>query len=156
MARADGAEVEFSGGERSGTRWANSTITTNLIQFDQQLTLTVRHGNRSGTASTREFDDESLPAMVDEAQTTTKTARGNANLLPLVKGPQPYIAVDATLPSAVAFGPAERAEMGRKSIAVCDKEGTLGSGYIRKTYQGPHGSRIRPGAAPGHDAAPVS
>ena len=38
IAKADAVEVEFTGGERSGTRWANSTITTNLIQFDQQLT----------------------------------------------------------------------------------------------------------------------
>ena len=30
MAKADGVEVEFSGGERSATRYANSTITANL------------------------------------------------------------------------------------------------------------------------------
>jgi predicted Zn-dependent protease len=134
MVKADAAEIEFTGGERSGTRWANSTITTNLIQFDQQLTLTVRQGNKSGTASTREFDDESLQAMVDEAGTAVKSARDNPNLLPLVTGPQEYISVDATLPGAVNFGPAERAEMVRKSVAVCDKKGTLGSGYIPKTY----------------------
>jgi hypothetical protein len=29
MVKADAAEIEFNGGERSGTRWANSTITTN-------------------------------------------------------------------------------------------------------------------------------
>jgi len=135
MAKADAAEVEFTGGERSGTRWANSTITTNLIQFDQQLTLTLRIGNKSGNASTREFDDESLQIMVDEAQTAAKNSRENTTLLPLVRGPQDYIPVDAALPSAVNFGPAERAEMVRKSVAVCDKKGTLGSGYVPKTYQ---------------------
>jgi len=35
---ADAAELFFEGGERSGTRRANSTITANLIQFDQRLT----------------------------------------------------------------------------------------------------------------------
>ena len=134
MTKADAVEVEFNGGERSGTRWANSTITTNLIQFDQQLTLTVRVGNKSGSASTREFDDESLQSMVDEAHAAIKTARENPNLVPLVKGPQEYIPVDATLPATVNFGPAERAEMVRKSVAVCDKKGTLGSGYIPKSY----------------------
>ncbi|MBL0170287.1 MAG: hypothetical protein IPP90_06065 [Gemmatimonadaceae bacterium] len=34
MAKADTVEVQFTGGERSGTRWANSSITTNLLQFD--------------------------------------------------------------------------------------------------------------------------
>src|SRR5689334_5572575 len=89
MTRADGVEV--GGGERSGTRWANSTITTNLVQFDQQLSLTVRLGGKSGSASTREFDDDSLRAMIDEATGAAKGARDNPNLAPLVKGPQDYV-----------------------------------------------------------------
>ena len=40
MAKADAVEVNLTGGERSGTRWANSTITTNLVQYDRQLTAT--------------------------------------------------------------------------------------------------------------------
>src|SRR6185503_4254408 len=75
MAKADAVEVEFNGGERSGTRWANSTITVNLVQLDQQVSVTVRHGQKTGTASTREFDDESLKAMVDEANDAADRAR---------------------------------------------------------------------------------
>ena len=135
MAKADAVEVEFNGGERSGTRWANSTITVNLVQLDQQVSVTVRHGQKTGTASTREFDDESLKAMVDEANDAAQTARDNPNLPPLVKGPQDYVPVDAALPAMVNFGPGERAEMVKKSVAVCDKKGALGSGYIPKNYQ---------------------
>ena len=135
MAKADAVEVEFNGGERSGTRWANSTITVNLVQLDQQVSVTVRHGQKTGTASTREFDDESLKAMVDEANEAAQTARDNPNLPPLVKGPQDYVPVDAALPAMVNFGPGERAEMVKKSVAVCDKKGALGSGYIPKNYQ---------------------
>jgi predicted Zn-dependent protease len=134
-ARTDGAEVEFSGGERSGTRWANSTITTNLVQLDQQLSVTVRLGNKVGNASTREFDDDSLKGMVDEALDAAKAARDTPNLAPLVKGPQDYVLVDAALPAMVNFGPGERAEMVRQSVAVCDRKGALGSGYIPKNYQ---------------------
>jgi predicted Zn-dependent protease len=135
MAKGDGVEVDFNGGERAGTRWANSTITVNLVQLDQQLSVNIRLGNKVGTASTREFDDEALKAMVDEATEAAKTARDNPNLQPLVKGPQEYMAVDAALAPMVNFGPGERAEMVRKSVAVCDKKGALGSGYIPKTYQ---------------------
>jgi predicted Zn-dependent protease len=135
MAKADAVEVDFNGGERAGTRWANSTITVNLVQLDQQLSVNVRLGNKVGSASTREFDDESLKAMVDEATDAAKTARENPNLAPLVKGPQNYIQVDAALPPMVNFGPGERAEMVRKSVAICDKKGALGSGYIPKTFQ---------------------
>src|SRR6266508_4080584 len=135
MARADAVEVDFNGGERSGTRWANSNITVNLVQLDQQLSVTVRLGQKTGSASTREFDDDSLKAMVEEATEAAKAAHDNPNLQPLTKGPQEYMPVEAALSPMVNFGPGERAEMVRKSVAICDKKGALGSGYIPKTYQ---------------------
>src|SRR3954452_10146658 len=84
MTKADAVEVNFDGGEGSATRWANSSITVNLVTYDQQLTVTARHGAKEGSASTREFDDESLKAMVDEAQAGRQKARENPNMPPLV------------------------------------------------------------------------
>ncbi len=65
MAKADAVEVEFSGGERSATRFANSNITANMVQYDRNLSVTVFVGTRSATASTRDFDDASLKTAVD-------------------------------------------------------------------------------------------
>src|SRR5215813_9815217 len=135
MAKADAAEVSFDGGERSATRWANSSITVNLVQYDQQLTLTVRNGQKQGAASTREFDDESLKAMVDEAQEAAGKARDNPNLPPLVKGAQDYVRVDAVEPKTADFGPGERAAWVKQSVDICEKKGVLGAGYIPKAYQ---------------------
>jgi predicted Zn-dependent protease len=135
MANADAAEVDFSGGERSATRFANSTITSSMVQFDRQVGVTIYKGARSGTASTRQFDDASLKEMVSEAQTAADAARENPDMAPLTPGPQTYIAVDAALPSGVNFGPAERAKLARQSIDISDKLGTVGSGYIPKTHQ---------------------
>jgi predicted Zn-dependent protease len=135
MAKADAVEVSFEGGERSATRWANSSITVNLVQYDQQLTINVRHGQKQGSASSREFDDESLKAMVDEAQQAAEKARDNANLPALVKGPQEYIAVDAVQPQTADFGPGERAAWVKQSVDMCEKKGVLGAGYIPKAYQ---------------------
>src|ERR1700704_3223363 len=135
MAKADALEVSFEGGERSATRWANSSITVNLVQYDQQLTLNVRHGLKQGTASTREFDDESLKAMVDEAEEAAQKARENLNLPALVKGPQDYVPVDAVIQRTADFGPGERAAWVKQSVDICEKKGVLGSGYIPKNYQ---------------------
>src|SRR5262252_10663731 len=135
MTKAEAVDVSFDGGERSATRWANSSITVNLVQYDQQLTLTVRNGQKQGAASTREFDDESLKAMVDEAQETAGKARDNPNLPPLVKGPQEYLKVDAVEQKTADFGPGERAAWVKQSVDICEKKGVLGSGYIPKTYQ---------------------
>jgi predicted Zn-dependent protease len=134
-AKSDGTELRFDGGEQSGTRWANSTITTNLVQFDQQLSITVRQGQRSGNATTREFDDESLKSAIDEAFDAAKKSRENPNLPPLVKGPQDYVPVNAALPKTMDFGPGERAAWVKQSVDICEKKGVLGAGYIPKVYQ---------------------
>jgi predicted Zn-dependent protease len=134
MATADAVEVSLSGGERSGTRWANSSITTNLVQYDRQVSVTVRLGQKSGTAETRDFSDAGLKAMVDEALSEARQARDNPGL-PELLGPQEYIPVDAALPDLVNFGPGERARFVRDSIDLAERKGVLGSGYIPKIDQ---------------------
>jgi predicted Zn-dependent protease len=134
MATADAVEVNLTGGERSGTRWANSSITTNLVQYDRQVTVTVRLGQKSGTAETRDFSDDGLKTMVDEALSEARQARDNPNL-PELLGPQEYIPVDAALPDLVNFGPGERARMVRDSIDLAESKGVLGAGYIPKIDQ---------------------
>jgi predicted Zn-dependent protease len=135
MAKADAVEVTFDGGERSATRWANSTITVNLVQYDQQITVNVRHGQKQGSGTTREFDDDGLRMAIDEANEAAQKARDNPNLPPLVKGPQDYVAVDAVVPRTAEFGPGERAAWVKQSVDICEKKGVLGSGYIPKAYQ---------------------
>jgi predicted Zn-dependent protease len=135
MAKADAVEVEFNGGERSATRFANSNITANIVQFDRNLNVTVHYGARSASASTREFDDEALRTAVEDAQKRAQAARESPDAMPLIEGPQDYLPVDATLPSGVNFGPAERAQMVKQSLDICQKKGVIGSGYIPKVHQ---------------------
>ncbi len=134
MVKADAVEVEFTGGERSATRFANSNITANIVQFDRNLTITVYFGTRSATASTREFDDASLKTAIADAQQRAQAARENPEAMPLIEGPQDSLPVDAPLPSGVNFGPAERAQMVKQSLDVCQKKGVIGSGYIPKVH----------------------
>ena len=49
MCKADAVEVRFSGGERSATRFANSSITANLIEHDQEISITVHGFERHGS-----------------------------------------------------------------------------------------------------------
>jgi predicted Zn-dependent protease len=134
MAKADAVEVEFNGGERSATRFANSNITANMVQFERTLSVTTYVGNKSGTATASDFDDAALKQAVEESQKRALAARENAETLPLIPGPQEYINVDAVLPSGVNYGPAERAKAVRQSLDVCQKKGVVGSGYIPKVY----------------------
>jgi predicted Zn-dependent protease len=131
MTKADAAEVNLTGGERSGTRWANSSITTNLVQYDRQLTVTVRVGQKSASANTRDFSDAGIQKMIDEALADAGKANDNPNL-PALLGPQEYIPVEGALPSVIAYGPAERARMVKDSIDLAEKMGVLGAGFIPK------------------------
>src|SRR3954470_25050294 len=127
----DSIEVNLTGGERSGTRWANSSITTNLVQYDRQITATVRIGQKQGSANTRDFTDAGLQKMVDEAVAEAQKATDNPNL-PALTGPQEYIPVDGALPSVINYGHAERARMVRDSIDIAEKAGLRGAGFIPK------------------------
>lgn len=134
MATADAVEVNFNSSERSGTRFANSSISANLVQFDQQLTVTTYFGTKSASQSTRDFSDASLKALVAETETAAKAGPDRPSA-PNLLGAQDYIPVDAALANAKAFGPAERAQMVRTSIDISKKLGTVGSGYIPKMHQ---------------------
>ena len=92
MAKADAVEVRFSGGERSATRYANSTITANLVEHDQEVQITVCYGQKSATTSTHQFDDASLKRAIEQAQELAKRRPDNPELMPLVKPPQDYLA----------------------------------------------------------------
>ena len=131
---SEAIEVQLAGGERSGTRWANSSITTNLVQYDRNLTVTVRNGQKTGNATTKDFSDAGIKAMVDEAMAEAAKATDTPNL-PELLGAQEYIPVDSALSNAVSFGPGERARMVRDSIGVSDSKGVTASGYIPKIDQ---------------------
>src|SRR3954471_9684456 len=131
MAKADAVEVNVSGSERAATRWANSSITVNMVQYDRSVTATVRIGQKAGTATTRDFSDAGLQKMADEARADAEAANDNSNL-PELLGPQDYVPVDAALPEMIEYGPAQRARMVKDSIDLSEKMGVLGAGYIPK------------------------
>ena len=60
MCKADAVEVRFSGGERSATRFANSSITANLIEHDQEVQSRSTTARRRRRRRTHQFDDASL------------------------------------------------------------------------------------------------
>lgn len=132
MCKADAVEITFSGGERSATRFANSSITANLVEHDQEVQITVYYGKKTASATTHQFDDDSLKRTIEAVQALARRKPDNPEAMPPVSGPQPYVEIDAALPSAVNFGPAERAKMVKASTDICEKKGVLGAGYIPK------------------------
>ncbi len=69
---ADAVQLQVTASEQSGTRWANSSITTNLVRYDRSVTITVRVGGRQGSASTMDFGDAGLQDAIDEAMAAAR------------------------------------------------------------------------------------
>src|SRR5262245_23930885 len=130
--KSDAAEVALQAGERSGTRWANSSITVNLVQFDRNATVTLRKGQKTGNASTRDWSDAGLQKMVDDAVKEMEAANESPTPFAELLGPQEYIPVDGALPDMIKAGPLERARMVRDSIDTAQRMGVLGAGFIPK------------------------
>ncbi len=131
LTKADTVEVNLSASERSGTRWANSSITTNLVQYDRNVTVTVRLGQRQGSASTRDWSDDGLNTMIAEALAAADKARESPNLTALL-GAQEYLPVDGAPSELIALGPAERARLVKASLDVAASKGVIGAGFIPK------------------------
>ncbi|MBM4194432.1 MAG: hypothetical protein FJ202_08660, partial [Gemmatimonadetes bacterium] len=131
MAKADAVEVNLTAGERSGTRWANSSITTNLVQYDRNATITVRLGMKVGSATTRDWSDAGLQKACDEARGEAEKAN-DATSLPDLLGAQEYIPVEGATTEGINFGPLERARLVRDSIDTAQRRGVLGAGFIPK------------------------
>jgi predicted Zn-dependent protease len=134
MAAPDPIEVNLRGGERSGTRWANSSITVNLVQYDRQVSVSLHRGMRVGTANTRDFSEAGLRALVEEARADADASQERESL-PELLGPQQYMEMDSALPEMVDFGPGGRAELVRQSLDLSEAMGVVGYGYIPKNDQ---------------------
>ena len=148
MAKADAVEVEFSGGERSATRYANSTITANLIEHDQEVTISVRFGQKSASTTVHQFDDASLKRAIAEAQTLAKQRPDNPELMPLLKPPQDYVEVEAALPAAVNFGPGRACPAGQAERRRLRKAAASSAPATSRRSTGPTRARTRKGSSP--------
>ena len=135
MAKADAVEVEFNGGERSATRFANSNITANMVQFDRTVSHHRPSRQQVGIDHGARFRRRDAEAGGGGRAEAGRGTRARTPTRPSLLGPQEYEPVDAALPSGVNYGPAERARAVRQSLDICDKKGVLGSGYIPKVHQ---------------------
>lgn len=133
MAKSDALEVTINATESSGTRWADSTITVNLVRSNQNMSVTLRQGDRSGTASTRDWTDAGLQEMVNQARASAEAARPANQPLPDLLGAQEYIPVDGASVDMINFGPLERARFVKASIDTSSRLGVLAAGYIPRT-----------------------
>ena len=130
FSQADAVIAYLDGGIRAGSRYAVNAMTTNVVEQNIVLSVSCRFGDRQGSSFTNQFDDPSLQQAVSQAESIAKLSPPNKELLPLVKGPQSYMPINAYFEETAGFGPQQRAEKIRASIDIVKKNGLIGSGYL--------------------------
>ena len=116
--RTPGAEViaSLASARAGNTRFAVNEITSSGDVETRQLSVTIKLGKRSATATTNQLDDRSLADVVARAARMAKLAPENPEAMPPL-GRQTYRTVKGARDVATAkLGPAARAKAAEASL----------------------------------------
>ncbi|HEY3267575.1 MAG TPA: TldD/PmbA family protein [Armatimonadota bacterium] len=119
---ADSAVTTLSGSVERATRYANNSITQNVSGDRKTLTVTVSFGQRTGSASTNQLDQDSLRSTARRAEEAARAADPDLEYLPPLP-PQEYPTVNAWSDETAAATPTDRARIAR---AVADGPAAAG------------------------------
>ncbi|HZV00507.1 MAG TPA: TldD/PmbA family protein [Planctomycetota bacterium] len=130
-AGADEAEVHLGAGREALTRFANNEVHQNVESEVADLALRLVYGKRTARTSTTKLDEKGLEELVQRTAEVAKITPEDKNLLPVLgrdvanTGPESNVD-DATAAST----PEQRAESVKKVLAIVEKAGFVGAGYL--------------------------
>ncbi len=133
-ATADETEVNLSGGRTGNIRYARSTVNTSGESNNISLNVTSVYGNRSGSITINELDDESLRQAVTRAEEIAKLAPENPEYMSML-GPQDYLETNTFSEATDKITPEYRAEATANSINPTSGKDLIAAGYL-EDYSG--------------------
>ncbi len=126
-----GVEIQavLSGDESGNIRYANNSISTSGETQSRNLVVTCAYGQKTGSASTNQFDEDSLRRVVARAQELAKLAPENPEYMGVL-GPQAYKPTKAYFDSTAGIDPAKRAALAAASILPARKRKLVAAGFF--------------------------
>ena len=112
LSRADACEANLNGNAAGNIRYARNTVTTAGRNENMTVVVQSNYGQRSGTATVNEFDDESLERAVRRSEELAKLAE---------------VPVDSTYRAAIAQLKQDRIDRAIKQGAAPDDAGVTAS-----------------------------
>ena len=123
------ANVAISAGRNGNTRFAVNEITSSGDVDTQNLSVTMKFGKRSASASTNQLDDRSLADVVARAARMAKLAPENPESMPPL-GKQTYKPAAAARDAATEkLGPEPRAKAAGGAITAASTNLTIAGFY---------------------------
>jgi predicted Zn-dependent protease len=129
FSKADSAIANLQGHERGNIRFALNSSTTNGFQDGLTLSVEANFGKRSGSASTNEFDDRAIEAMVRKAEENARLAPENQEFLPPL-GPQKYLESRTFFESTAGARPEKLAALCGPVVQEADRSKVTAAGFL--------------------------
>lgn len=126
--KADDAQVSVSGEKTGNLRFANNGFLTSGSTVERGANIVVWVKGRSGSASTSDFSEESLRAMVAQAEKVAALSPVDKQYLPTL-GPQKYVDVPAFIDATANIELTDRARKAGNIIESSKKANVLSAGF---------------------------
>ncbi len=128
--KAEDCEALLQATRGGNIRFARNAVSTSGVIDDATVVIRSRYGQRIGTATVNQFDDDSLTRTVRRAEELARLAPADPEVQPLLE-PQPYARVPAAyVDRTAAVTPDLRAEGAGKSIATAKASGCIAAGFL--------------------------
>ena len=126
---SESCEINLNGNESGNIRYARNSVSTSGHRSNQTMAVQSSFGNKSGTATIDEFDDESLKKVVKRAEELAKLSPENPEFVkPL--GPQTYNESISFNEKTAKISPEYRAEVAGKSISAAKAKDVTAAGFF--------------------------
>ena len=127
--QADACEANLNGNASGNIRYARNTVTTAGKSENTTLVVQSNYGQRSGTATINEFDDDSLERVVRRSEELARLAPEDEEFVPPL-GPQQYLDSPTWYDATAAISAEYRAEAAAASIGLARDKDCVAAGYL--------------------------
>ncbi len=127
--KADGCEINISGGTSGNIRYARNTVSTAGARSTQTLVVQSNYGKKVGTATIEEFDDKSLEKVVRRSEELAQLSPESEEFMPPL-GPQehdPYVGFHQ---NTADITPDYRAAVAAASIEPAKAKDVTAAGFL--------------------------
>jgi predicted Zn-dependent protease len=124
MSRAEGIDVQITGGAQANVRFADNQMSTAGGVADLNIGVQSWFGSRHAVVTTNEFTESALRAAVEKSEKLARLAPEDPEAMPMLPR-QEYQPVDAYFPATASLSAADRAQAALTALEPARRAGDI-------------------------------